>query len=407
MRTAVTKSVQAALAAAVLLSAAAVRAEPVAEWNARAAEIAAAERLPAPTAYRALALVQVAVYETVRRVQGTGAPMLPIDVAAAPGASLEAAVAAANRTVLLSVAPGRRAEIEAAYQAALTGLDAQARDRGVRLGQAVAERVLAARTDDGAAAPESWRPVTAPGVYVPTATPVASGWGARRPWAPGVAARFRPAAPPSLNSPAWVRDYQEVQAVGRADSAVRTAEQTQVARFWETTQPLIYFNVVRSVAERPGRTPADNARLYARSAAAMDDALIAVMDAKYAYAFWRPITAIRNGDLDGSDATVREAGWRPLVETPMHPEYPCAHCVLAGAVVEVLQAEVGEDRPLDASAASPTAPGALRRWRTGEELTAEVASARIWAGVHYRASTEVGTALGRRIGRETVGTVGK
>ena len=130
----------------------------------------------------------------------------------------------------------------------------------------------------------------------------------------------------------------------------------------------------------------------------MDDALIAVMDAKYQYNFWRPVTAIRNGDLDGHDGTERDAGWAPLIDTPMHPEYPCAHCILAGTVATVLNAEA-QKAPLPVlSTTSATLPGVVRRWNSPEDFMNEVAQARIHGGVHYRHSTEVGLAMGQRIG---------
>jgi hypothetical protein len=142
-----------------------------------------------------------------------------------------------------------------------------------------------------------------------------------------------------------------------------------------------------------------NARLFALVAQSMDDALIAVMDAKYQYNFWRPVTAMRNGDLDGQDATERDASWTPLIETPMHPEYPCAHCILASTVATVLNAE-GSKVPLPVlSTTSATLPGVVRRWNSPDEFASEVAQARIYGGVHYRTSTEVGVAMGRRIGQ--------
>jgi hypothetical protein len=137
------------------------------------------------------------------------------------------------------------------------------------------------------------------------------------------------------------RDYNEIKAVGAKNSTTRTPAQTETARFWEANGPVIYYPVVRSVANMPGRDVTQNARLFALTAEAIDDALIAVFDAKYQYNFWRPITAIRNGDIDGNDATERDAGWLPLVDAPMHPEYPCAHCIVSGAVAGVLVAEIG------------------------------------------------------------------
>jgi len=134
--------------------------------------------------------------------------------------------------------------------------------------------------------------------------------------------------------------------------------------------------VLRSAALQPGRNLSRNARLFALVAIAMDDALIAVFDAKYHYNFWRPVTAIRNGDLDGLDSTERDATWAPLIETPMHPEYPCAHCILAGTVATVLNAEA-QKAPLPVlSTTSATLPGAVRRWNTPDDFAKEVAQAR-------------------------------
>jgi hypothetical protein len=141
-----------------------------------------------------------------------------------------------------------------------------------------------------------------------------------------------------------------------------------------------------------------NARLLAAVTQATDDAMIAVFDAKYQYGFWRPITAIRDGDLDGNAATERDPSWTPFIDTPMHPEYPCAHCIVSGAVGEVLRAEVGGGAMPTLTTTSPTAPGATRSWTKIEDFVAEVAAARIYDGVHYRNSTEVGAAMGRQIG---------
>jgi hypothetical protein len=126
--------------------------------------------------------------------------------------------------------------------------------------------------------------------------------------------------------------------------------------------------------------------------------LIAVFDAKYHYNFWRPVTAIRNGDIDGNDAIERDPSWMPFIDTPMHPEYPCAHCIVAGAIGAVLQAEIGAGPMPTLTTTSPTAKGAARSWSKIDDFIQEVANARVWDGVHYRNSTEVGTAMGRQIG---------
>jgi len=228
--------------------------------------------------------------------------------------------------------------------------------------------------------------------------PAAPQWAQRKPWVMTSPAQFRPGPPPALTSALWARDYNEIKAVGAKNSTTRTTAQTEIARFWEATAPTIYYPVVRSVANVPGREVTQNARLLAVTGQAIDDALIAVWDGKFHYNLWRPITAIRNGDIDGNNATERDAGWLPFIDTPMHPEYPCAHCIVSGAVAGVLLAEIGSGPTPTLSTTSPTAPGIVRSWTRIDDFAAEVANARVYDGVHYRYSTEVGTAMGKQIG---------
>ena len=233
---------------------------------------------------------------------------------------------------------------------------------------------------------------------MPTATPAAAQWPQRKPWLMTSASQFRPGPPPALTSAAWARDYNEIKALGAKNSARRSPEQTEIARFWEFSLPSIYHGVARSVADAPKRDPLQNARLLAAVAQAMDDAMIAVFDAKYHYNFWRPSTAIRNGDIDGNDLTERDASWAPFIDEPMHPEYPSAHSILASAVGAVLQAEIGNRAMPVLVTTSPTAKGAARRWTSIDAFTREVSDARVYEGVHYRTSTEVGAAMGMKVG---------
>ena len=145
--------------------------------------------------------------------------------------------------------------------------------------------------------------------------------------------------------------------------------------------------------------------LFALANMAASDAFVAVFDAKYAFNFWRPVTAIRNGDSDGNDATAGDPAWLPFVDTPMHPEYPCAHCITAGAVATVLEAEFGTGRVPVITMTSTTAPGVTHRWERIADYVKEVDNARVWGGIHYRNSTEVGERMGRAIGNLVVTTV--
>ncbi len=388
-----------AMLALAFCMAASARADVVTDWNARAGQLVMDARLPAPIANRILAIVQTAVYESVNAITAPGRGGR-LRLVATPGASIDAAVAAANHAALARLLPEEhKSAVEAAYQAALAKVeDTPARAAGIALGEQAAAAIVAERGDDGAAVVESYRPRTEPGIYLPTVVPAVVQWPQRRPWLLEGPAQFRPGPPPALDSALWARDYNEIKALGARNKSTRTAAQTDIARFWEATQPTIYHSLARGVAGQPGRDVARNARLFAAIAQGMDDALIAVFDAKYHYNFWRPFTAIRNGDTDGNDATERDASWLPLIETPMHPEYPCAHCILASTVGTILKAEIGDGSVPTLSTTSPTANGAMRSWTTLDDFVQEVSSGRIYDGVHYRNSTEVGSAMGRQVG---------
>jgi len=373
--------------AAVLLATAAVEAlaDPVIDWNVRANEVVVESKIGTPPAMRVMAIVQAAVLEAVQN--------------AAPGPYVDAAVAAANRAALSKLLPAQQAMIDRAYQAALAAIpEISAKYAGIEAGERAAAAVLAARADDSAAQPAPYRPHAAAGAYVPTAAPAVPHWAMRKPWLMASASQFRPGPPPALGSKTWARDYNEVKLLGARNSAARTAEQTEIAQFWEYSLPPIYHGVMRSVAAMPRRNAVQNARLFAAATQALDDALIAVFDAKYQYNFWRPITAVRNGDIDGNPATERDAAWTPLHDAPMHPEYPSAHAILAGALGAVLDAELG---PLDApvlSTSSPSAKNITRRWTSIGAFVQEVSDARVYEGIHFRTAVEAGTAMGRQIG---------
>jgi hypothetical protein len=381
-----------ALAALALAAAAAlpapVQADAITDWNQRSAQLIGEARMGTPPAVRVMALVQTAAWEAARDAGATG--VTP---------AVEAAIAGAHRSALAQLFPNQRAAIDAAFTAAVAHIgDEATRSRGVALGEQAAQRVLAARSGDMPRAAEAYRPHTTPGAWVPTAAPAVPLWSQRKPWLLERADQFRPGPPPALNSERWARDFNEVKALGGRDSKQRSPEQTEIARFWDYSLPAVYHGVVRSVALQPGRDLLANARLFATVAQAMDDAMIAVFDAKYHYNFWRPGTAIRNGDTDGNDATERDAGWAPLIDVPMHPEYPSGHSILAATVAGVLQADLRGAAAPQLSTSSPTANGATRRWNSLDSFVQEVSLARITGGLHYRAATDAGEAMGRRIG---------
>ena len=398
MRVSLARAAVAGYCVAVLLASPAASADAVTEWNVKAGELVVSVNPGPAPANRALAIVQTAVYEAVNAITKRY-PMGDLRLETTSGASVDAAIAAANRVTLAKLLPTQQAAIDRAYQDVLAKIaDGPDKTAGITVGEKAAAAVLSARSNDGAALAESYRPNTTPGAYVPTVIPAASSWSQRVPWLMTNAAQFRPGPPPALTSEAWARDYNEIKAVGAARSTQRTGEQTAIARFWEATAPPIYHGVLRSVTNHAGREVTRNARLLAAATQAIDDALIAVFEAKYHYNFWRPVTAIRNGDIDNNDATERDPSWAPFVDTPMHPEYPCAHCIVSAAVGTVLRAEIGtEPMPL-LTTTSVTAGGSTRSWKSTDDFMHEVAQARIYDGVHFRFSTEVGTAMGKQIG---------
>ncbi len=371
------------------------------DWT--AATLEAAAKQPPFVQSRTMAMVHVAMFETINAIDARYTPY-KVKAVATLGTSAEAAAAVAAHDVLVSLLPDQATSLDAKLNISLVRLtDPGVRASSLALGQRVAAAILALRTGDGWDAPNTWRPMTSPGVYIPTVLPVGSTWGKVTPWILEKGDQFRPAPPVPLNSSEWARDYNEVKSLGAKASTVRTPAQTTTAQFWSLTGPALYLDATEALMEGAGHSLVQNARLLALVSLVQADAYIAVFDAKYAYNLWRPITAIRDGDLDNNDATAPDLGWVPLLEAPMHPEYPCAHCIQAGAVGVVLEREFGTGRVKGMRVSSPGAPNVVHTWEGVSDFVDEVSNARVWAGLHYRNSTVVGTAMGRKIGELALG----
>ncbi|HMK30410.1 MAG TPA: vanadium-dependent haloperoxidase [Terriglobales bacterium] len=373
-------------------------ADVITEWNERAvASSLAAKQLPF-VGTRTLAIVHTAMFDAVNSIAGRYAPYRA-KVSAAAGASQEAAAVAAAHATLVEVFPDQKVTLDSAYAAALTRIpDGAGKTEGIAVGEKVAAQAISQRASDGSAAPNTYRPVTSPGVYITTTLPIGSQWGSVTPWLMERGSQFRPGPPPSLTSAEWARDCNEIKDIGGKKSTLRSAEQTDIARFWVITGPASWDPIARQLADVPTRSLIENARLFALVETAAADAYIAVFDAKYTYNFWRPITAIRNGDLGGNPAVTRVADWEPVIDTPLHPEYPCAHCITSAAAGTVLEAEFGRGAVPTLTMTSTSAPGVVRKWGTIKEWMDEVSMARIYGGIHYRNSMLVGQEMGRKIG---------
>jgi hypothetical protein len=379
----------------------------ITDWDEKAVAVVTPNLgVPSPyPAQRMMGMVHAAMFDAVNSIERRYRPYL-VQLPADPTTSKEAAAAAAAAAVLATIDPKTAGEMKVAIATYLASIpDGSAKSDGVKLGEAFAAKVLEARVKDGADAFDDYRPRTTPGVYVPTAITLSSMWPNMKPFVMATPSQFRPVPPISLESEEWATDYNELKDYGGQISAKRTAQQTEIARFWLVGPPVSYHPFARELVIAKQMSVIDSARFMALVAVGINDAIIAVLDAKYHYNFWRPITAIRNGDTDGNPATDREATWQPIADTPMHPEYPCAHCVQAGAVAGVVKAVLGTEDIPEIAMTSPTAPGVTRRWTNMTAFTEEVSNARIWAGFHYRFSTRVGTDMGLQIGEYVVKNV--
>jgi hypothetical protein len=380
------------------------RADVVTDWNRIAIPIVTSYSLSAPP-YRDLAMMHIAMYEAINAFEPRYQPYrYKLDAPA--GASRDAAAAVAAARVLTRLHPDAAPKVDAELKPYLGKLaDAPggpaALEAGAAFGEKIAALVVEMRAGDGANAPDSYRPRTAPGIYIPTAPVVFPYCGRVTPFTLKGGSQFRPGPPLDLKSQEWAANYNESKQYGK-DSKVRTPEQTETARLWLFTGPATFFPIATQLSEAKRLPVHENARLYALLAMATADAMIAVYEAKYHYEFWRPVTAIRNGDRDGNPETEREATWEPIGPTPMHPEYPCAHCITSAAAGTVLQAFFGTGAVPEFSLSTPTAPGAVHKWTRIEDYIQEPANARIWSGIHYRFSTVVGTDMGRKIGAQAV-----
>ena len=379
------------------------RADVITDWNEKVVAFATMHRMLPPQAERVVASAHLAMFDAVNSIEHRYRPYR-LAVTTAKDTSKEAAAAAAAGAVLAGLQPTDKEEVSAlleAYLATLpfTSAKANAKANGIKVGQEVASSVLAERTFDGADAPDAYRPKTQPGVYVPTPITASSMWPNVKPFAMTSPTQFRPQPPIPLAGDEWAADYNEIKSVGGKYSAKRTPRQTEDANFWLITGPASYYPIVRQLVIARKMDVVDSARFMALVSIAAADAYIAVFDAKYHYDFWRPITAIRNGDIDDNPSTQVDATWQPIDNTPMHPEYPCAHCITSAAVATVIEATLGSADIPEVAMTSPAALGATHRWTNVWAYADEVATARIYAGFHYRFSTRVGQDMGRKIGQ--------
>ena len=385
------------LAAVITLLAHQSRADAISDWNATAVSINAP--------LFDLAYLHIAIYDAVNAIDGRYTHFAVVPPNAASWASKEAATAAAARGVLLRFYPSRQVLIDSVYAARIALLpNDSTRSRGIAIGDSVAQSFLALRTNDGrgASVPYTFLPL-APGVYQltpgsppPPATPLIPWLAHLRPFAMKSVLQFRASDVPALTSSTYTQDFNEVKSYGSLDSSLTTPQQREAARFYTENATVQYARAIRDFAATQGLPLADNARLFAQLFVAMGDALIAGWDSKFYYNFWRPVTAIRNADIDGNPSTERDTSWLPLVVTPNHQEYISTHSALTGAMTRTLESFFGmQDITFTFTS---TVTGTSHSFTNINQFVDEMANARVWGGIHFRTANVRGIEMGRNMG---------
>jgi hypothetical protein len=395
----------------------------VAQWNKIAEDTVVGSGAFQPEGFLYMAYVSAAVYDAVVSIEGGFQPY-GAAITAPAGASTDAAVVEAAYQTLVHYFPSQAGALASLHSEALALIpDGVAKSDGQDVGMAAATNIISGRAGDGRMTPigvTSAFPTLAPAPGVWRLTPPFAA--PQTPWVANVEpfvlqslGQFLPDPPPSLQSEEWVDAFDEIKAYGAANSIVRTDEQTRVARFYAANVVRQYNRVGRDLAGGSSSL-IETARLAAMINLVGADALMSAMHAKYHYLFWRPVTAVDPAAVtadgfgpvpgydDGNAATAEQTGWRPLLMTPNHPEYPAAHGVITSAMAEVFSSFLGTNQiDLDLHGFDAAGPAgnlnAVRHFDMPNDLRSEIIDARLWAGLHYRFSSVAGVVLGRKVAK--------
>jgi hypothetical protein len=377
-------------------------ASAVTQWNLNAtnALIATAGQAP-PVAMLHLAMVHGAVYDAVNAIDGGYTPYL-VSPDATPFDSQDAAAAAAAYHVLVHLLPAQQPTLQGLYMTSLAAIpDGAAKDGGIAAGIAAANAMIAERTGDGRFGAPGFPVPAVPGVgewrpTLPLFVNDPAGWVRNvKPFLIESSSQFRTKGPWALTSPQYAREFNEVKSVGALDSTTRTQHQTDASTYWAVHPPATWSRIVRMLDVREGLSTADGARLYAQIYLTGADALISIWADKLHYSFWRPITAIRDAEMDGNDATEEDDDWLPLIANPPYPEHPSGHLGVSGSFVETLREFFGNDR----MTWTDTAAGKTLTYHSFSEALREIVSVRVWSGIHFRAADEQSAELAKDVAK--------
>jgi PAP2 superfamily protein len=374
----------------------------VVDWNEELLRIVTTPGAQPATVHptRSFAILHGAIYDAVVSITHDAPPYL-FEVRAAQGARPDAAAAEAGHDALAALYPAMKPELDHQLADELAAMpDGVGTQRGIQVGAAAAQILLALRAHDGSdAVPPPLPPTTAPGAFQPTppafGAAVFTHWSAVTPFVLDKASQFRPAPPPTLSTASYAKALNEVQSVGRDSSTTRTADETTQAKFWAA--PIWnYWNQIADDAVLAHHTDlVRSTRLFADLDLSFADSAVAFYDAKYHYDLWRPITAIRDAAADGNPATIADPNWTPLATTPADPSYPGAHSVISADGATILRAFFGNHD--DITVTSPLLPGVTRHFDDYADVATEAGLSRIFAGVHTRLDHDAGLVLGHHI----------
>lgn len=390
---------------ALLVSAQSAMAGALAEWNEHAFRAAYSTRMTSfPELAGLVATLDVAMFEASNAIERRYVPHLFAE-SAPIGASSSAAAHSAAYSVLAQRFPGYTAILSNAYRQALAGIpDGVRKEDGIKLGQKVAAAILKSRQAEPLVQGDSWVPQVTLGSYVPTTEVVAPLLGSSTPWLLRSASQFRPTPPLAIESTEFQKDLREVADLGEMNSRTRTKNQTEAARFWALSGVHAWNRMLVQLLDEVAANEVDQLRAGALLNMALADSYIAAWDAKYTYAFWRPVTAVRR--LEKGLSTQNGAtGWRPLLETPLHPEYPSGHSTNAGVGLGIISALFPERKWSGSYRIQSEDPhGPARTFKSPTDMASEISDARVWAGIHFRFSCNAGVVLGRRIAEHAIET---
>jgi hypothetical protein len=391
---------------AAIFASAPVQADVVTDWDVASFDVMNAANVGGAPAARGLAIVLVAMADAVNTVQNRYT-RYAYKGALQPSASAEAAGSSAARSALLALFPAQRPKIDAAYAVSTAVVpDGPSKEAGIKLGEEAAAAVLADRATDDSSVPDTYRPITAPGAWVPTTPPLTAQYARAKPWGFERADRFRPGPPPTLSSAVYARDYNETKTFGGMRSTQRSAAQADAVKFWsQANLPSSWFQAARQLAVSRNMNLADCSRAFALLSLGVANTFIVDWDAKFHYNFWRPVTAIRNGDQDDNPATERDAGWTPLNGTPMHPEYPSQAAIIAGTASALLAQSTGDANAGPFIVTDSADPKLTREFAGVMAMADEHRLVRIWGGIHFRNSLETSERMGRALAEHALQTL--